>query len=55
MTGSGATDKADALGPKILSKVAWRLIPFLCLLYVFNILAGGLLVYLGWNALRDLR
>lgn len=28
----------EALGPATLKKVAWRLIPFLCTLYVFNIL-----------------
>ena len=27
-----------ATGPSALSKVAWRVIPFLCLLYIFNII-----------------
>jgi ACS family tartrate transporter-like MFS transporter len=35
MIGPGAS---NPLAARTLSKVAWRLIPFLCLLYVFNIL-----------------
>jgi MFS transporter, ACS family, tartrate transporter len=44
MIGPGASEHGepaggeDALGQKTLGKVAWRLLPFLCLLYVFNIL-----------------
>lgn len=35
--GSGPSDTAD-LGRRTLRKVAWRLIPFLCFLYIFNII-----------------
>jgi MFS transporter, ACS family, tartrate transporter len=44
MMGPGASDHGEppvgdeALGRRTLGKVAWRLIPFLCLLYVLNIL-----------------
>jgi ACS family tartrate transporter-like MFS transporter len=40
MNPSGAADFVtdDTLAARVLRKVTWRLIPFLCLLYVFNIL-----------------
>jgi ACS family tartrate transporter-like MFS transporter len=35
------TDLQLAGGPAVLRKAAWRLLPFLCLLYIFNILNRG--------------
>jgi MFS transporter, ACS family, tartrate transporter len=31
-------DRDEALSRTVLNKVAWRLVPFLCLLYIFNII-----------------
>jgi ACS family tartrate transporter-like MFS transporter len=36
-----ALDSDEALAARVLSRVAWRLIPFLALLYIFNILDRG--------------
>jgi ACS family tartrate transporter-like MFS transporter len=37
----GGLDSNADLSNRVIRKVAWRLIPFLCLLYVFNILDRG--------------
>src|SRR5262245_45939952 len=38
LPGTGGPGSDDTLARRTLRKVAWRLVPFLCLLYLFNIL-----------------
>ena len=38
LSGTNLLESEEALGRRVLRKVAWRLIPLLALLYIFNIL-----------------
>jgi ACS family tartrate transporter-like MFS transporter len=44
----------EALSRRVLRKVAWRLVPFLCLLYVFNIIDRANVGFVRKTMLHDL-